>query len=214
MIKGDKMFITFEGIDFCGKSTQVELLRKYLIDNNKHVELVREPGGTKISEQIRSVLLDKVHTGMCSETELFLFSAARAQLVREKIRPYLQKGYYVISDRLHDSSTAYQGFGRGLSIDAILSIHNLALGDTIPDITFLMDIPIEEMNIRKSQKLHRELDRIESSGIEFYNKIRNGYNWILEKEPKRFKRIDGTQSIQQVHEQIIKIIKEYKPNDF
>ncbi|HAB52254.1 MAG TPA: dTMP kinase, partial [Ignavibacteriales bacterium] len=130
------MFITFEGIDFCGKSTQVELLRKYLTDRKKIVEIIREPGGTTISEMVRSVLLDKVHENMCSETEIFLFSASRAQLVREKIRPYLMKGYYVISDRFHDSSTAYQGFGRGLSVDAIINIHNLAIGETIPDITF------------------------------------------------------------------------------
>ena len=144
------MFITFEGIDFCGKSTQVELLRKYLTDRKKIVEIIREPGGTKISEMVRSILLDKVHENMCNETELFLFSASRAQLVREKIRPYLMKGYYVISDRFHDSSTAYQGFGRGLSTDAIMNIHNIAIGEAIPDITFFIDIPVEEAENRRN----------------------------------------------------------------
>ena len=199
------MFITFEGIDFCGKSTQVELLRKYLTDRNKIVEIIREPGGTSISEMVRSILLDKVHDNMCNETEIFLFSASRAQLVREKIRPYLMKGYYVISDRFHDSSTAYQGFGRGLSVDAITNIHNLAIGDTIPNITFFIDIPVEEAENRKRQKLHHELDRIEVSERDFFEKVRNGYLYLS--KDKRFRKIDGTRSIQEIHKEIIKEIE-------
>lgn len=199
------MFITFEGIDFCGKSTQAEMLRKYLISKKKIVELIREPGGTKISEMVRSILLDKVHENMCSETEIFLFSASRAQLVREKIRPYLIKGYYVISDRFHDSSTAYQGFGRGLSVDAIMNIHNLAIGDTIPDKTFFIDIPVEEAENRKRQKLHHELDRIEVAERDFFEKVRNGYLYLS--KDKRFRKLDGTQSIQEIHQQIINEIE-------
>ncbi len=126
------MFITFEGIDFCGKSTQIELLKSYLLKNNKNVEVIREPGGTEISEKIRTMLLDKENSKMLMETEFLLFSASRSQLVREKIRPYLDEGIYVISDRFHDSSTAYQGYGRGISIEVILSIHKLAIGNTIP----------------------------------------------------------------------------------
>lgn len=199
------MFITFEGIDFCGKSTQVELLRKYLIDRKKIVELIREPGGTKISEMVRSILLDKIHGNMCNETEFLLFSSSRAQLVREKIRPYLMKGYYVISDRFHDSSTAYQGFGRGLSIDAIMNIHNLAIGETVPDITFFIDISVEEAENRKRQKLHHELDRIEVSEKAFFEKVRNGYLYLS--KDKRFRRIDGTKSVQDIHNQIVKEIE-------
>ena len=199
------MFITFEGIDFCGKSTQVELLRKYLVTKKKTVEIIREPGGTKISEMVRSILLDKVHENMSNETEFLLFSSSRAQLVREKIRPYLMKGYYVISDRFHDSSTAYQGFGRGLSVDAIINIHNLAIGDTIPDITFFIDIPVEEAEYRKQQKLHHELDRIEVSEKDFYEKVRNGYLFLSKDE--RFRKIDGMQSIQTIHKQIINEIE-------
>lgn len=199
------MFITFEGIDFCGKTTQVELLRKYLTGRKKIVELIREPGGTKISEMVRSILLDKVHENMCNETEIFLFSASRAQLVREKIRPYLMKGYYVISDRFHDSSTAYQGFGRGLSIEAIMKIHNLAIGETIPDITFFIDIPVEEAENRKRQKLHRELDRIEISKRDFFEKVRNGYLYLS--KDKRFRKLDGTQSIEEIHQQIVNEIE-------
>ena len=200
------MFITFEGIDFCGKSTQVGLLRDYLLEQKKDVHLIREPGGTEISEKIREILLDKKNNAMVMETEIFLFSASRAQLVREVIRPYLQKGYYVISDRFHDSSTAYQGFGRGLSVDAILNIHNLAIGETIPDVTFFIDIPNRIALDRKRNIAHSDLDRIEVSDNTFYERVREGYLYLSKKE-KRFKVIDGTQSIQQINELIINEIK-------
>jgi dTMP kinase len=200
------MFITFEGIDFCGKSTQVELLRNYLIEQRKDVHLIREPGGTEISEKIREILLDKKNNIMVMETEIFLFSASRAQLVREVIRPFLQKGYYVISDRFHDSSTAYQGFGRGLSVDAILNIHKLAIGETIPDITFFIDIPNEVAAARKKNIAHSNLDRIEVSDNKFYERVREGYLYLSKKE-NRFRVIDGTKNISQINEQIINEIK-------
>jgi len=200
------MFITFEGIDFCGKSTQVGLLKDYLLEQKKNVHLIREPGGTEISEKIREILLDKKNNAMVMETEIFLFSASRAQLVREVIRPYLQKGYYVISDRFHDSSTAYQGFGRGLSVDAILNIHNLAIGKTIPDITFFIDIPNDIAMARKKNIAHSDLDRIEVSDNTFYERVRKGYLYLAEKE-KRFRVIDGTQNIKQINEKIINEIK-------
>ena len=200
------MFITFEGIDFCGKSTQVGLLRDYLLGQKKNVHLIREPGGTEISEKIREILLDKKNNAMVMETEIFLFSASRAQLVREVIRPYLQKGYYVISDRFHDSSTAYQGFGRGLSVDAILNIHNLAIGETIPDMTFFIDIPNDIAMARKKNIAHSDLDRIEVSDNTFYERVRKGYLYLAEKE-KRFRVIDGTQNIKQINTQIINEIK-------
>jgi len=200
------MFITFEGIDFCGKSTQVELLRDYLVEQRKDVHLIREPGGTEISEKIREILLDKKNNAMVMETEIFLFSASRAQLVREVIRPYLQKGYYVISDRFHDSSTAYQGFGRGLSVDAILNIHKLAIGETVPDITFFIDIPNEIALARKRNIAHSDLDRIEVSDNSFYERIREGYLNLSKKE-NRFRVIDGTKNIKEINEQIIYEIK-------
>lgn len=205
------MFISFEGIDFCGKSTQVELLRDYLLEQKKIVHLIREPGGTEISEKIREILLDKKNNAMVMETELFLFSASRAQLVREVIRPYLQKGYYVISDRFHDSSTAYQGFGRGLSVDAIIKIHNLAIGETLPGITFFIDIPNEIAIERKLKKSHSDLDRIEVSDNTFYERVREGYLY-LSKQEKRFRVIDGTQSIENINKQIIDEIKSLEGN--
>ena len=166
------MFITFEGIDFCGKSTQIELLKSYLLKKNKKVRVIREPGGTEISEKIRTMLLDKENSKMIMETEFLLFSASRAQLVREKIRPYLDQGIYVISDRFHDSSTAYQGYGRGISIEVILSIHNLAIGNTIPDVTFFLDIPVEVAEQRRQEKLSEHLDRIEISDMDFFSSRR------------------------------------------
>ena len=201
------MFITFEGIDFCGKSTQVELLKNYFERKGKSVQVIREPGGTEISEKIRDILLDKKNNKMFMETELLLFSASRAQLVREKITPFIKQGKIVISDRFHDSSTAYQGFGRGLSIDSVLNVHKLAIGETIPDITFIIDIPVEVAVKRKSEKTHQELDRIEVSSNDFFEKVRNGY-LTLAKNEKRFRVIDGTQSIETIHKLIINYIEE------
>ena len=196
------MFISFEGIDFSGKSTQIELLKDYLIDHKKKVEILREPGGTDISEKVRRVLLDNKNEKMFAEAELLLFSASRAQLVREKIRPYLQKGIYVISDRFHDSSTAYQGYGRGIPIEVVKKVHDLAIGETIPDLTFFIDIPVGIANERKKKKSKVKLDRIEMADIEFYNRVRSGYLEIARQE-ERFKVIDGTQTIETIQNQII-----------
>jgi len=203
------MFITFEGIDFCGKSTQVEILKSYLIQKNKNVHLIREPGGTEISEKIREILLDKKNNAMVMETEIFLFSASRAQLVREVIRPYLKQGYFVISDRFHDSSTAYQGYGRGLPVETIMKINNLAIGETVPDLTFFIDIPIDVSISRKNKKTHNDLDRIEISDSSFFERVRNGY-LELAKSEKRFRVLDGTQPIEIVSELIVSEILKYE----
>ena len=196
------MFITFEGIDFCGKSTQVELLQNYLINQCKKVLLIREPGGTEISEKIRDILLDKKNYKMAVESEIFLFSASRAQLVREKIRPFLDTGYYVMSDRFHDSTTAYQGYGRGISIESVLHINSVAIENTIPDITFFIDIPVSISVDRKNLKHQNELDRIEISKDHFYEKVRDGYLRIASQE-KRFRVIDGTLNIADIHNIIV-----------
>lgn len=207
------MFITFEGIDFCGKSTQVELLKKYLLGQNKKVEIIREPGGTEISELVRSILLDKKHLHMVMETEIFLFSAARAQLVREKIRPYLTQGIYVISDRFHDSTTAYQGFGRGIDIESVNHINSLAIGDTTPDITFLIDVTIEEAEKRKRMMEDFSPDRIEISDSLFYEKVRAGYLYIAEKE-SRVRVINGMRSKEVVQKDIIEEISKLEKKEF
>jgi len=202
------MFITFEGIDFCGKSSQIKLLEEYLLNNKKKVQVIREPGGTKISEKIRHMLLDKENSRMYMQTEFLLFSASRSQLVREKIRPYLDKGFYVISDRFHDSSTAYQGYGRGLPVKVISAISKLAIGDTVPDITFIIDIPVEVAEQRKQAKYKRHLDRIETSDREFYERVRNGYSELAKME-SRFKVLNGEEKIESLHKQIVNEIEKF-----
>jgi dTMP kinase len=199
------MFITFEGIDFCGKSTQVELLEKFLRERGEKVEVLREPGGTEISEKIRKILLDKENHKMFMEAELLLFAASRAQLVREVIIPKLQEGYFILSDRFHDSSVAYQGYGRGIDLDFVSKLQNFAIDSAVPDITFFIDITLEEMKKRKAIFGRGNLDRIERSENEFYEKIRKGYIELSERE-ERFVRIDGMRTVEEIHEEIVAVV--------
>lgn len=203
------MFITFEGIDFCGKSTQVELLKEALINDNKKVKLIREPGGTHISEEIRNILLDKKNTGMCEETELLLFSASRTQLINEVIIPHLANDFYVISDRFHDSLTAYQGYGRGLSMDFVEVLNKFVLKTAVPDLTFFIDISLDEVARRKANMQLFEPDRIELSQNSFYEKVRQGYLELCERE-ERIIRIDGKNSVEEIHKEILEKVKLFK----
>jgi dTMP kinase len=206
------MFITFEGLDFCGKSTQVKLLQAKLETMGQKVVLIREPGGTAIAEKIREILLDKKNSEMTVETELLLFSASRAQLVREKIIPLLQQGYFVISDRFHDSSIAYQGYGRGINLNSVMEIQNFAIGKAIPDITFFIDLPLDEIAKRREKFGKKNLDRIELSQNDFYSRVRAGYMEMSKKE-KRFIIINGTNSINDIHKQIMSIIEKRVSNN-
>jgi len=199
------MFITFEGLDFCGKSTQVEILKNYLESKGKDVKIIREPGGTEISEKIRDILLDKKNSEMTIESELLLFSSSRAQLVRERIIPLLKEGYFVISDRFHDSSVAYQGYGRGISISSVKEIQNFAINGAVPDITFFINVPLEEISKRRIKHGKDNLDRIELSANQFYQRVQRGYLELCDAE-SRIKFIDGTKAIEEVHKQIIKEI--------
>ncbi len=199
------MFITFEGLDFSGKSTQVAILKKYLEDLGRKILLIREPGGTEISEKIRDLLLDKENSEMNDKTELLLFYSSRSQLIREVIRPKLKEGYFVLSDRFHDSSTAYQGYGRGLNLDFIEKLNEFVLGETVPDITFFIDVPLDVIQKRKELKNGLVLDRIESSDDDFYTRVREGYYQISEKED-RFKIIDGSRNIEIIFEEIRSIL--------
>ncbi|HPN37423.1 MAG TPA: dTMP kinase [Melioribacteraceae bacterium] len=196
------MFITFEGLDFCGKSTQVKILIDYLEKEGNKVTLLREPGGTIISEKIRDIVLDKINLEMCIETELLLFYASRAQLVNEKILPELKKGNIVISDRFFDSSTAYQGYGRGLSINFINELNKFVVGKSIPNITFFLDLSIEEIEKRKALLKKENFDRIERSVIDFWHKVREGYLNIAKNE-ERFCVIDASKSIEEIHKIIL-----------
>jgi dTMP kinase len=199
------MFITFEGLDFCGKSTQVELLQEYLEKLGESVIIIREPGGVKISEKIRELLLDHNNFEMFHETELLLFAASRAQLVRETIIKRLKENKIVISDRFHDSSIAYQGFGREIDTDFVIDLQKFAVGEAIPDITFFLDIPVSEVFERKKQLHDDKLDRIERSQKEFYEKVREGYDF-LSKTEERFVKLDGLMGIKEIHNEIVQRI--------
>lgn len=197
------MFITFEGIDLSGKSTQAKLLFDFLKKNKKKALLLREPGGTMVSEEIRNLLLHKSDLQMNSLTEFMLFSAARCQLTEEVIKPNLKKGITVICDRYFDSSTAYQGYGGKLDRDVIKKINVIASGDLKPDLTFLIDISYSE-SLKRKGKNHKP-DRIEKKKSAYFNKVVAGYRDIAKKNRKRVKLIDGTKSIEHIHSQIVEI---------
>ena len=184
--------ITFEGIDGSGKTTQIGYLADYLRSLDLDVLLLREPGGTRIGEDIRRILLDMRSHKMTSETELFLFEAARAQQVREVIRPALEKGKWVISDRFHDSSVAYQGYGRGLSIDLVMALNDLAIGETVPDLTILLELSPKAL-AERLEKRHGEGqgDRIDVESDQFKERVCRGFQTMAQAEPQRFIRIES-----------------------
>ncbi len=195
--------ITFEGIDFSGKSVQANLLHGALKDRKLPVLILREPGGTEISEKIRSVLLDNANHKMSAMTEVLLYSAARAQMVRENILPNLEKGTVVICDRYFDSTTAYQGFGRRIDLDFIKKLNNFATEEVVPDLTFLIDLDAKIA----LQRTKTALDRLEKEDSEFHQRVRKGYLEIARSNPDRFVVIDGTQSIEAIQDEIFMKIK-------
>lgn len=197
------MFITFEGIDLSGKSTQAKLFFEYLKKKKKKVILLREPGGTEISEQIREILLHRSGSKMSDMTEFLLFSAARSQLTGEVIKPHLDKGYTVICDRYFDSSTAYQGYGGKVDRDTIKKINSIASGNLFPDLTFLINITYKESVKRK--KGNRKADRIEQKKSTYFNKVVTGYLDIASKNKKRVKVLDGTDTIEHIHSKIVEL---------
>ncbi|MFI3231012.1 MAG: dTMP kinase [bacterium] len=202
------LFITIEGTDGAGKSTQIELLKIYLEKNNFDFTFVREPGGTQISEQIRNIILDSNNSSMNRVTEALLYSSSRAQLVSEVIQPALKKGRIVICDRYIDSSIAYQGFGRNLGIDLITKINNVATNGLLPDITFFLDLPPNDAFNRKKLLKNvngevKELDRIEKESDYFYNQVYLGYKTLAKKYSERIKTIDALNPIEKIHEEII-----------
>ncbi|HLP17460.1 MAG TPA: dTMP kinase [Bacteroidota bacterium] len=192
------MFISFEGLDGSGKTTQITLLSERLTSLNIEVVVLREPGGTVISERIREILLDKKHLGMNETTEFLLFSAARAQVVNEVIRPALAASSVVIADRYVDSSTAYQGYGRGLPMESIRAINAAATQGVMPYVTFMIDLDLDEL-VRRKKLTGADADRMELSGRAFYDKVRRGYLEMAHAEPGRFAVIDGAQSVDAIH---------------
>jgi dTMP kinase len=193
------MLINFEGIDGCGKSTQIHLLKQYLEERGKKVQVYREPGGTSIAEEIRSILLDSKYE-ISAVSELLLFSAARAQLVQDKIIPALERGITVILDRFYDSTTAYQGYGRSvLPIDEIILLNKMASHGLVPEITFYLRIS-QELALQRRKE--RAQDRMEMAGYDFYSRVLKGYEMMAKKHP-RFIVLDGAQPIESIAKQIL-----------
>lgn len=201
MSKG--LFITFEGIDGCGKTTQIKLLKDYFEKQGKTVLLTREPGAKGLGVKLREILLN--YDGEVSPNcESFLFLADRAQHIDTIIKPAVERGEIVLCDRHTDSTVAYQGYGRGVDLERIHLLNNIATSGMKPDLTFIFDIDIKTSMIR----VGKEQDRMESAGIEFFKRTREGYLEIAKNEPDRVKLLQGTDTIENIHNQILDIISD------
>jgi dTMP kinase len=202
------MFITFEGIDCCGKSTQAKLLADRLGGSGREVVLLREPGNTRISETIREILLNEQFNEMEERTELLLFAASRAQLVAEVILPALEQDKIVISDRFYDSTVAYQGYGRQLPLEDIYHVNRIATQELVPDMTFYIDISPETALERCRDRIDAATDRMETSGLRFYERVMNGYMRIARENGSRFYIVNGQKPIEEVQATIWRLIQE------
>ncbi len=205
------VFITFEGVEGCGKSTQVRLLVDALAKVGREVHVTREPGGTPIGETIRAILLDPANEMLCKEAEILLYGAARAQHVSEVIRPKLAQGVVVISDRYADATTAYQGAARGFSPQQLSAVHQLATDNLQPHLTIVLDVPVADGLARVLQRSidagTRSYDRLEAESLEFHERVRAAYLEIAKTDANRVKVIDGRQSVDQVHAEILGLVK-------
>jgi dTMP kinase len=199
-------FFAFEGIDGCGKSTQVSLLKETLLGLGFSVEVTREPGGTVISEKIREILIDPSHSEMVNECEILLYLAARAQHVRQRIIPALNSGKIVLCDRFQLATLAYQGYGRGFSMERLLELNSFATGGYSPDLTFVFDIPVEEA-FNRMQKMNKLKDRLESAGEEFFRRIHDGYLELGRSYSQNVAIIDAKRSVEMIHEDVLMKIK-------
>lgn len=200
------MFITFEGPDGSGKSTQIKRLAERLRAEGHNVLLTREPGGTEIGEQIRHVLHDLKNKAMQPRAELLLYSAARAQLVGQVIRPHLAAGGVVLSDRYFDSTFAYQGYGHGLDLTALRAITVFATGGLTPDLTLLFDIDAET-GLRRRQANAAEWNRLDDYALEFHARVRAGYLEMLAQEPTRWVKLDAAQSVEELETEVWRVVK-------
>lgn len=201
------IFISMEGPDGSGKSTQIELLKAYLEKKGyDEIIITREPGGTVISEAIREIILNKEYSEMSYMTEALLYASARAQLVSQVIKPALEAGKAVISDRFVDSSAVYQGMARGLGVEEAYKINSYAIQGIMPQLTIHMDLPAKVGISRKKEQA--ELDRMELETLEFHEKVAEGYRELARRSPERIKSIDATQDIQTIHEIIVGYVEE------
>jgi len=205
------MFITFEGIEGSGKTTQIELLVPVLQASGYHCVFTREPGATEIGNKIRAILLDATHTNMLPLTELLLYEADRAQHVHEVIKPALTANKVVVSDRFFDATTVYQGYARGYDLNLIQQIHRIVLGGLQPDLTLVLDLPVQEGLERAWQRINSQSgglseDRFEKEAIAFHERVRQGYLTLANHEPERFRLIDASRDGQTVHKEITDIV--------
>ncbi len=194
-------FITFEGIEGSGKTTQIHLLMDWLHQRTDRALLTREPGGTSIGEQVRAILLNPINTEMTPEAEILLFSAARAQIVREVIRPRLADGWIVVCDRFADSTLAYQGYGHGLPLDDLLGITEFATGGLWPDLTVYLDLDVET-GLRRKAATPEEWNRMEAKEVAFHKRVRQGYQALAAQNPQRWLVLDATQPVEVIQKQI------------
>ena len=196
------LFITFEGTDGCGKTTQIEMLKDYFEKQGRTVLLTREPGAKGLGTKLREILLN--YDGEVSPVcESFLFLADRAQHVDTIIKPAVARGEIVLCDRHTDSTVAYQGYGRELDIEQIKMLNNIATSGLKPDLTFIFDIDIDTAQ----KRVGKNKDRMESAGIEFFKHVRNGYLEIAKQEPERVKVLDGSKSIETIHNELLEILQ-------
>ncbi len=198
------LFITFEGCEGSGKSTQIRLYRNYLEQKNIEYLFVREPGGTEISEKIRSIILDVNNKEMCDEAEALLYASARAQLIKEKILPALNSGKLVLCDRYIDSSFAYQAYARGLGMDFISKINSYAIDNCMPDKTVFLNISSKDAFLRKGGA--DKDDRLELSGEEFHQKVYEGYLSLSKLYPERFVMVNCLGKVEQTHQNVIEAL--------
>ncbi|MGH8014734.1 MAG: dTMP kinase [Candidatus Zixiibacteriota bacterium] len=196
-MKKKGLLISFEGIDGCGKSVQARRSYRYLKNRGFEVLLIREPGSTPVAERLRRILLDK-KLQVPDLTELFLYEAARSELTENIIKPALRKGTIVLSDRFFDSTTAYQGYGRGLDISLVRSLHKIATGGIAPDLTFVFNVDLKTAFARRS----KDPDRLESQAAAFHERVRRGFLEIARKERSRIKIIDGTPPAGEVFKEV------------
>jgi len=205
------MFITFEGIEGSGKSTQIPLLMAELRSRGRDCIATREPGATKIGKKIRALLLDSVNSAMLSTTELLLYEADRAQHIHEIIAPALKSRKVVISDRFSDATTVYQGYARGLDLGQIRQLHRMVLGSLKPDLTIVLDLPVQQGLERAWRRIETQTgdvreDRFEKEAMSFHEKVRQGYLALAKLEPKRFRIIDASRDPDSIHKEVVQVV--------
>lgn len=200
------LFLTFEGCDGCGKTTVLNRVSVLLREKGIPFLLTREPGGSKIAEEIRNVILDKKNTEMDSRCEALLYAASRRQHLVEIVLPALEKGIHVLSDRYLDSSLAYQGYARGIGMEEVYSINLFAIDGMLPDLTFFLDLPPEEGLARIRKNETREVNRLDLEKENFHKKVYEGYKILLENYPERIVRIDAKKTVEEESQEIFDIL--------